>query len=79
MSKTELHEKAVRLSEGGAVWFISHRIRAVEVIGDVDPCDLCEMDCICHEEMAELCKEVDQYDGKKHCLKLVTLKKKKYG
>lgn len=65
-----LHEMAVRLCEGGTVWFQSLQVKAVEVKGFDPPCDFCDMDCLCHGEMVELCEECDHYTGKMYRLKL---------
>ena len=70
MSKTEnIHEKAVRLAEGGVVEIAGHFVRAICVIGDVSPCALCEMDSACNMEMTDLCAEVDGYTRSPHLLK----------
>ena len=68
--KMTLHEKAVRLSEGGAVEIDSLVVRAKIVGNDIMPCDLCDMDCLCHGDMIDLCSELDSYDGFKHILYL---------
>ena len=64
-----LHELAVRLCEGDQVCFLGHYIRAFRVAEWGNPCDVCEMDSICCNEMRDLCAECDRYDGKKHYLK----------
>ena len=64
-----LHELAVRLCEGGGVWFQGHFIRAIEVPDEIDECMICPCDSECHEEMAALCRECDDYNGKKHYLR----------
>lgn len=68
--KMTLHEKAVRLSEGGAVEIDSLVVMAKRVGDDTMPCDICEMDCLCHQEMADLCSELDSYDRFMHILYL---------
>lgn len=68
MKKQTLHEKAVILCEGGVVWHEGHAIRAGVYVGEDSPCDVCNMDCICHMSMAEQCVECNNYDGKKHYL-----------
>ena len=65
-----LHEMAVRLCEGDVVWFQSHSIKAVEVKGFYSPCDICDMDCLCNDEMIDLCSECGYYSNKMYRLKL---------
>lgn len=68
--KMTLHEKAVRLSEGGAVEIDSLVVMAKIVGNDIIPCELCDMDCLCHGYMKDLCSELDSYDGFQHILYL---------
>lgn len=68
MRNETLHAKAVRLAEGGIVEINGHFVRAIDVVREVNPCDLCEMDSACHAEMAELCEEVDEYTQSSHIL-----------
>lgn len=68
--KMTLHEKAVRLSEGGAVEIHSLVVMAKRVGDDIMPCDICDMDCLCHGDMVDLCSELDSYDGFQHMLYL---------
>ena len=73
MSKSkqmEMHRMAVRLCEGGAVWFKGHSIRAKELHGFSDTCQECDMDSICDKEMSELCEYCEFYSGKYYCLEL---------
>lgn len=63
-----LHDLAVGLCEGAMIEFNSLFIRAKVVEYVDDPCDVCDMDCLCHEEMSDLCAECDAYDGKRHKL-----------
>lgn len=64
-----LHAKAVRLAEGGVVEINGHFVRAIDVVGDNNPCELCDMDSVCHMEMVDLCAEVDAYTRSPHILK----------
>lgn len=68
--KIYLHEKVVRLSEGGAVEIHNLVVMAKRVGDDIMPCDICDMDCLCYGEMVELCSELDSYDGFQHLLYL---------
>ena len=70
MTEKELHEKAVRLCEGGTVEVNGHFVKAVVVNGIGVECDVCEMDSICRMDMVDLCCECDAYDRKCHILKL---------
>ena len=72
MSKKKMtfHEKVVRLREGGAVEIDGLVVRAKIVGDDIEPCEICDMDCLCHDDMAILCSELDSYDGYKHLLYL---------
>lgn len=67
-----IHELAIALCEKRNVWFHCHTIRLVEVVGDTCPCDLCDMDSICDEEMVELCGECYSVLRRPCLLKLVT-------
>ena len=69
-----VHEMAVRLCEGGSVWYLGHNLRAGIACSEDFPCDLCHVDCECHEQMAELCRQMDWYDGKRHYLIMDGLK-----
>lgn len=70
MTYKELHEKAVRLCEGGTVWVSSHMVRAKRVSDWADACNECEMDSICDHEMCEVCACCDEYEGYGHILYL---------
>ncbi len=63
-----LHEKAVRLCEGGVVFHCGYFFQAHDVPDEEGSCFLCELDSICRPEIADLCRECDDYDGKDHCL-----------
>ena len=70
-----LHDKAVRLCEGGVVEFQGHFIRAGEYYGDGNPCYECNMDSICSNGMVELCAECDEVTDSKHILILANKRK----
>lgn len=65
-----LHDKAIRLIEGGIVEVNGHAVRAIKAPVDYFSCDVCEMDCICHK-FAFLCREVDMIGRGDYYLKLV--------
>ena len=74
MKRDPIHEKAIRLIEGGVVEVDSHFVRIKQSSCEWDICGLCEMDSICHEgtEMCHVCRECDEITDK-HCwLELVT-------
>lgn len=62
------HDMAVRLHEGGEVFFQGYWLKAIAVPEEENPCELCEMDCICRMEMTDLCAECDGYGRCKHLL-----------
>ena len=59
--KQSIHEKAIRLIEGGIVEVDGHAVKLVKYAHIFDPCFLCEMDCLCHKgnEMCDVCEECD--------------------
>lgn len=60
--KMSVHDKAVRLVEGGIVEVDGHCVRLNRRKNLFDPCRVCEMDCLCHTgtEMCDVCVECDQ-------------------
>ena len=69
-----VHEKAVRLIEGGIISFSGHSVRAIEVIGTDNPCMLCDMDSACNMDMVDLCAECDSITHTQHILKITRRK-----
>lgn len=67
--ENSLHAMAVRLAKGDKVEIGGQFVRAIEVVCVDNPCDLCNMDCVCGEELSELCSEVDKYTHSPHILK----------
>lgn len=59
--KNSIHEKAIRLVEGGIVAVDGHSVQLVKGPDIFDPCYCCEMDSICHSgnEMCSVCEECD--------------------
>lgn len=70
MKYKELHEKAIRLIEGGVVEVDNLVVRAVKANVEYDPCKECEMDCLCKGDIAKLCDELSWFDGNQYFLKL---------
>lgn len=76
MSKSKhdiIHDKAIRLIEGGVVEVDGLFVRAVRINVMYDTCLQCEMDCLCHigTEMFDVCKKCDEINGDYNYLKLV--------
>ena len=68
-----IHEKAIRLIEGGIVEVDGHSVRLVKIPDMFDTCSNCEMDCLCHTgtEMCDVCIECVEISKKNCILKLV--------
>ena len=66
----ELHDKAIRLLEGGIVKVDGLVVRAVKVPEGFDPCNECNMDCLCKGDIARLCDRLSLFDGSQYLLKL---------
>ena len=69
-----LHDMAVRLCEGSVVEFNSLFLKATTVPYEVNACDACRMDCLCHDAIINLCSACDDYDRRKHLLYLANEK-----
>lgn len=69
--ENSLHDLAVRLCEGGVVWFQCHQIRAIECPDEDNPCMVCDMDSECRMAMTDLCAECESITGRRYRLKLV--------
>jgi len=59
--KESVHEKAIRLIEGGIVDVDGHSVKLGKEPYIFDPCFCCEMDSLCHigNEMYSVCEECD--------------------
>ena len=73
--KQSIHEKAIRLIEGGIVEVDGHSVSLVVIPDSIDTCYHCEMDCLCHTgtEMCNVCIECVKISKKNCILELVTL------
>lgn len=62
MKEDSLHEKAIRLIEGGVVEVQGLRVRLGRQRYIFEPCLCCEMDSLCHngDDMCSLCLECDR-------------------
>lgn len=69
-----IHEKAIRLIEGGIVDVDGHSVRLMKIPVEFDTCSNCEMDCLCHKgtEMCDVCEECDAISQRNCILVLVT-------
>lgn len=57
MREKEIHDKAIRLLEGGIVDADGHSVKLGRISKIFDECIVCEMDSLCHEgtEIHALC------------------------
>ena len=67
-----VHEKALRLIEGGLVACNGLVVRAIDVTGDDIACNYCDMGSACNMDMTELCAECDGITHTRHYLELVS-------
>lgn len=74
MKEQTIHEKAIRLIEGGQVVVDGHLVRMVHDKYIFDPCICCDIDCSCDmfSEMFSVCIECDIILKEDCYLKLVT-------
>lgn len=63
--KESIHDKAIRLIEGGIVTVDGFSVKLDGDAYNFDPCLCCEMDSICHigTEMCLVCVECDHIIG----------------
>lgn len=71
MSMT-VHDKAIRLLEGGVVEIEGNWFRLIRFPENYDgiPCYECNLDSICREEHEDVCAECDAISGRICCLRL---------
>lgn len=71
-----IHDKAIRLIEGGVVEVDGLFVRAIKVDNIFGICSNCSMDCLCHlgTEVLDVCTECDEINGGNYYLKLVNEK-----
>lgn len=77
--KQSIHEKAIRLIEGGIVEVDGHCVKLVKLPEIDNPCFCCNMDCLCQSanEMCDVCEECDAITNMSCFLTLVELSDKK--
>lgn len=63
--ETKIHDKAIRLIEGGIVEVDNHWVKMIHRADICDPCYICELDSICYQGTAiyDLCLECDIITG----------------
>ena len=66
-----VHEKALRLIEGGIVACNDLPVRVIDVTGDDIACNYCDMGSACNKDMVDLCCACDVITGTRHYLELV--------
>lgn len=73
---SKLHEKAIRLVEGGHEQTEGLSVRLIKAPYVTDSCMECEMDSLCHKgnEICDLCCECERIVGYACYLKLVNKK-----
>ena len=74
MKQQTIHEKAIRLIEGGLVDVDGHCVKIKQADVNGIGCDLCDMDCLCHieTEMCNVCLECGKITLRDCYLELVT-------
>lgn len=74
MKKKEFNQKVALLKAGQIVEINSDFFRAVRCEDeDINPClDICNLDCICGDEISEICRELDWCSKTQWYLKLAS-------
>lgn len=74
---SKLHEKAIRLVEGGHVQAEGLWVRLIKLPHELNSCGECNMDSLCHKgnEICDLCIECEGIIGYACYLELVNKKK----
>lgn len=70
----DVHEKTIRLIEGGIVSVSGLCVRAKQILWGSDPCYVCDMDCLCHKgnPICDLCEECFSITNEYYYLILVS-------
>lgn len=78
-SKQSIHEKAIRLVEGGIVDVDGHFVKLMKFPFILDSCFWCDMDSLCHigTEMCSVCEECEDITKMDCFLSLVEQQEKK--
>lgn len=72
MRQRELNQKAALLKDGQVVRIGDDFFKAVRLpeCWDESPCYICELDSICHDDITDVCNELDGQPPYKWYLKL---------
>lgn len=71
MGRKKLYEKIALLKEGQIVLIGDYFFRARSFSRqDVRPCDVCQLDSICHGIVHDVCKELDFFSTRRWYLEL---------
>ena len=72
MKEKELREKVALLHDGQVVQIEGDFFQAVRLpeYWDESPCNICELDSICHDDITDVCNELDGERPYKWYLKL---------
>lgn len=72
-----IHDKAIRLVEGGIVEIDSNWFRLIQLPDDYEdvPCMVCDLDSICRMEHTDVCGECEAISNKRCYLQLASEKK----
>lgn len=73
MKEKEIHEKAIRLLEGGKVIVDGLSVKMAKCPTEELACNICKMDSICHfgSEMHYVCRECDMI-SQQNCYLILT-------
>lgn len=63
-----IHEKAIRLLEGGIVEIDGHCFSMTEIEGDDISCKECQLDSICSRNVIDVCVEADMITQTRHIM-----------
>lgn len=78
MGRNKFYKKISLLKSGQIVRIGSNFFRARSFSRlDCDPCDVCQLDSICHGPVAYVCKELDYFSKKLWYLELASINNNK--
>lgn len=78
MVHKKLYNKIALLKSGQVVQLGDDFFRARPISRqDIDPCDVCQLDSICHGFVRDVCKELDFLSTKRWYLELASINNKK--
>lgn len=61
MKQKELNEKVALLKAGQPVEIdgLIFTAKRIPIDWSINPCQLCNVDCLCHDDVADVCDELD--------------------